>query len=103
MSQTLQQEDQHNNNNNKNLPYTQAEKEEYMRMIFAAFDDNGNGFLEELELSALLSFLKGPTYVRERNMKVLIKKFDSNFDGKMSFEEVKEWLSDMLDGKEVDL
>ena len=84
-------------------PYNQKEKEEYMRMLFAAFDENANGYLEEEELAAMLSLLKGPTYVRERNMKVLIKKFDSNFDGKMNYDEVKGWLSDMLDGKEVDL
>jgi Ca2+-binding EF-hand superfamily protein len=74
-------------------------KERYARMLFAAFDIDGNGFLEEEELAAMISMVKGPKYLMECNLKKLIKQYDKNFDGRMSFVEVHGWLLELIDGK----
>lgn len=78
--------------------------EDEFRRSFSKLDKDGSGFIEVDELSALLEdVFHGPA--PESQVRALLARFDSNSDGRVSWEEFRtgvKALQDEMEGKELE-
>ena len=74
---------------------TTSQKEARLRKAFAAFDEDGDGFLTVDELKKVL--MRGSSPLTEQDVIDLVKEFDCNGDGVLEFDEFSPLWTDVLD------
>jgi len=74
---------------------TSSQKEARLRKAFAAFDEDGDGFLTVDELKKVL--MRGSSPLTEQDVIDLVKEFDCNGDGALAFDEFSPLWTDVLD------
>ena len=60
-----------------------------MQTIFEAFDQDKDGFIDKSEIEVISKELGHP--LTKQKIDKIFKKMDINKDGKLSFDEFKEW------------
>ncbi|KAG1436470.1 hypothetical protein G6F56_013546 [Rhizopus delemar] len=66
-------------------PYKMTKKQQELKEAFNAFDTNGDGTIDPIELKAMMEKLGDKISIEEAKM--LIKEVDSDQDGSVNFEE----------------
>ena len=69
-----------------------ANTEEKVREVFAKLDIDGNGFIEKNELTVFLKDTLGE-YFQEQYVDEFLQQFDTDNDGRISFEELFDFVT----------